>query len=132
MLATYCVREPHAMPFLRNKMPYLLQKLPKTHVTYGKSIIAPFYWTFLPLFCYTALKSLFSRITPEKKEKVINWYFQHFFPLEPHDHFQVLIPQNFSYRSFYYLTFEITEAVARISFNNVADLSPDSNTGVLQ
>ena len=35
ILATYCVRYPHAMPFLWNKMPCSLLKTPKTHDVYG-------------------------------------------------------------------------------------------------
>ena len=31
ILATYCMRYPHAMPFLWNKMPYYLLQTPKTH-----------------------------------------------------------------------------------------------------
>ena len=30
-LFSYCVRYPHAMPFLWNKMPYFLLKTPKAH-----------------------------------------------------------------------------------------------------
>ena len=31
ILATYCMRYPHAMPFLWNKIPYSLPKAQKTH-----------------------------------------------------------------------------------------------------
>ena len=31
ILAIYCVRYPHAVPFLWNKIPYSLLKTPKTH-----------------------------------------------------------------------------------------------------
>ena len=31
----YCVWYPHAVSFLRNKMPYFLLKIPKTHAVYG-------------------------------------------------------------------------------------------------
>ena len=30
-LTTYCVRYPHAVPFLRNEMPFSLLKTPKIH-----------------------------------------------------------------------------------------------------
>ena len=35
ILTTYCVRYPHTVPFLRNKMPYSLLKTPKTDVVKG-------------------------------------------------------------------------------------------------
>ena len=33
-LSTYCVRYPHAVPFLRNELPYFLRKTPKRHTVW--------------------------------------------------------------------------------------------------
>ena len=35
ILTTYCVRYPHAVPFLRNKVPFFLLKAPKAHAVLG-------------------------------------------------------------------------------------------------
>ena len=34
LLATYCVQYQHAVPFLRNKVPYPLLKPPKTYANF--------------------------------------------------------------------------------------------------
>ena len=40
ILTTYCVRYPHAVPFLRNEIPFFLLKPPKTHAVLG-SVACP-------------------------------------------------------------------------------------------
>ena len=69
----FCNRVPHAVPFLRNDFPYSLLKTlkcPKFEKRRCKNL--PFYWTFLPLFGYTARMPLFSRISPDTSRSHIS------------------------------------------------------------
>ena len=70
-LATYCVRYPYAVPFLRNKILYSVKNFKTTCRLGGRGWSIPnaldlsFYWTFLLFFLDAARMSLFSRISPD-------------------------------------------------------------------